>query len=112
MLGLGFRGARVDTHIYQYLGMHGMYVSIAYLLSVLDISSCARRLRLGAILGRGAGRVTIRVRVRVSALFTRLAIRSGPRRLDMRESWGIVGVVHAHDLDVSAAACGPVSKML
>ena len=70
---------------------------------------------MGALLGRGAGRVTIRVRVRVSALFTRLAIRSGPHVVsisDMRESWGIVGVVHAHDLDVSAAACGPVSKML
>ena len=38
-----------------------MYVRIGYRLSSLDMGPCARRRRLGAILGRGAGTSTIRV---------------------------------------------------
>ena len=50
-------------HARQYFGRHGIYVRIGYRFSVLDMDTCARRRRLGAILGRGAGTSTIRVRV-------------------------------------------------
>ena len=43
-----------------------MYVRIGFRLSSLDVGTCARICRLGAILGRGTGTSTIRVRVRVS----------------------------------------------
>ena len=49
----------------QYFGRHGMYISIGCRLSLLDMGSCARIRRLGAILGRGTGTSTVRVRVRV-----------------------------------------------
>ena len=38
-----------------------MYVRIGYRLSSLDMGTCARICRLGAILGRGTGTSTIRV---------------------------------------------------
>ena len=41
-------------------------------------------------------------------LFTRLVTCSGPRHIDT----GIVGDVHAHDLDASTAVCGLVGEML
>ena len=63
-LGLGFRGAGVDTHVNNF-GRQGIYVSIGYRLSALDMGPCARIRRLGTILGRGVGTSTIRVRVRV-----------------------------------------------
>ena len=59
-LGLGFSGSR-GRHAGQYFGRHGLKVSIGYRLSPLDMGPCARRRRLGAILGCGAGTSTIRV---------------------------------------------------
>ena len=41
-------------------------------------------------------------------VFTRRVVCSGPRHVDA----GIVGMVHAHDLDASTAVCGLVSEML
>ena len=40
-----------------------MYVRIGYRLSSLDMGTCARICRLGAILGRGTGMSKIRVNV-------------------------------------------------
>jgi len=40
-----------------------MYVRIGYPLLSLDMGTCARICRLGAILGRGTGTSKIRVRV-------------------------------------------------
>ena len=53
-LGLGFSGSR-GRHEGQYFGRHGLKISIGYRLPPLDMGTCARRRRLGAILGRGAG---------------------------------------------------------
>ena len=47
----------------QYFGRHGIYISIGCRLSLLDMGSCARIRRLGAILGRGTGTSTVRVTV-------------------------------------------------
>ena len=57
-------GEQMCRHACQYFGRQGIYVSIGYRLSALDMGPCARIRRLGTILGRGVGTSTIRVRVR------------------------------------------------
>ena len=54
-------GEQGSTRRGQYFGRHGLKVSIGYRLPPLDMGPCARRRRLGAILGCGAGTSTIRV---------------------------------------------------
>ena len=58
-----------------------MYVRIGYRLSSLDMGTCARICRLGAILGRGTGTSTIRVRIRVRVRVSRFGDESEGVRL-------------------------------
>ena len=63
-LGLGFRRAffrLTRTRLYFGGEARHIYVSIGYRLSSLDMGTCARVCRLGAILGRGT--VTSKIRV-------------------------------------------------
>ena len=82
--------------------MHGKYVRIAYRVSSLDMGPCARRRRLGSILGCGAGTSTIRVRVRVRV--------SGSRGRHARQYFGRHGIYVRIGYRLSSLDMGPRAR--
>jgi hypothetical protein len=82
--------------------VHGKYVRIAYRVSSLDMGPCARRRRLGSILGCGAGTSTIRVRVRVRV--------SGSRGRHARQYFGRHGIYVRIGYRLSSLDMGPRAR--